>query len=409
MNAATDLRQSRGLALAKSTRIKNVNGALWIVPSATHSGTYVVDANAQTCTCPDHEDRRVRCKHQWAVSFVRHEVVEADGSKVVRETLSVTYRQDWPRYNKAQVYEKEHVGVLLKSLCAGIEQPVKANLRGRPRLPLADVVHGALLKTFGGLSGRRSSSDLRDCHAKGLVSVAPHYNSIFSYLERPEIQPLLTSLVEETAAPLKRIEKDFATDSTGFATSTYYRWFDAKYGEEKSEKRWVKLHANVGVITNVIAAAKVTAGNDADAPELPALIEATAKRFNVAEVSADKAYLSHKNLAAIEKVGAKPFIPFKINSQADGSAAWERMHAYFTLNKDVFLRCYHKRSNVETTFFMIKKKFGSAVRAKGETAQMNEVLCKVVCHNLSVLTHAFYELGIEASFWEPSVSGETAQ
>lgn len=59
---------------------------------------------------------------------------------------------------------------------------------------------------------------------------------------------------------------------------------------------------------------------------------------------------------------------------------------------------YHKRSNVESTFSAIKRKFGAAVRSKRFTAQVNEILCKVLCHNLSCLVHAMRELGIEPSF-----------
>ncbi len=49
------------------------------------------------------------------------------------------------------------------------------------------------------------------------------------------------------------------------------------------------------------------------------------------------------------------------------------------------LNLYHKRSNVESTFSMMKRKFGDAVRSKSDTAMVNEVLCKVLAHNLCVL------------------------
>jgi hypothetical protein len=48
---------------------------------------------------------------------------------------------------------------------------------------------------------------------------------------------------------------------------------------------------------------------------------------------------------------------------------------------------------------MIKAKFGSSVRAKTPTAQVNEVLCKVLCHNICVLIQSIYELGLEPTFW----------
>ena len=36
--------------------------------------------------------------------------------------------------------------------------------------------------------------------------------------------------------------------------------------------------------------------------------------------------------------------------------------------------------------------------AKPVTAQTNEVLCKILAHNLIVLVHAMHELGIEPDF-----------
>ena len=54
---------------------------------------------------------------------------------------------------------------------------------------------------------------------------------------------------------------------------------------------------------------------------------------------------------------------------------------------------------METTFSMVKAKFGGAVRAKTPTAQVNEALLKFLCHNIVVLVQSIYELGIETAFW----------
>ena len=67
-------------------------------------------------------------------------------------------------------------------------------------------------------------------------------------------------------------------------------------------------------------------------------------------------------------------------------------------NREEFLQHYHKRSNVETTFHMIKSKFGDSIRSKTETAQVNEVLLKILCHNICVVIQEMNELGIEANF-----------
>ena len=47
---------------------------------------------------------------------------------------------------------------------------------------------------------------------------------------------------------------------------------------------------------------------------------------------------------------------------------------------------------------MVKRKFGDSVRAKTDTAMINEVLCKFVAHNLCVLNQEEHELGIESEF-----------
>ena len=163
------------------------------------------------------------------------------------------------------------------------------------------------------------------------MAKAPRYNTLFDYIEKPELAPLLTTLVEESAAPLACIESRFAADSTGFGTVGYRRWYDQKYGHELKEHGWVKAHAMVGTLTNVVTGVTVTDWKANDSPELPALVAATERRFSMTDVSADKAYLSHANLAAIEAAGAVPYIPFKINSQGEGPVASmkpRRWHCY---------------------------------------------------------------------------------
>jgi hypothetical protein len=49
---------------------------------------------------------------------------------------------------------------------------------------------------------------------------------------------------------------------------------------------------------------------------------------------------------------------------------------------------------------MIKAKFGERLRCKTTAAQINEVLCKVLAHNLCMLVQSMYELGVDAAFGE---------
>jgi transposase len=147
----------------------------------------------------------------------------------------------------------------------------------------------------------------------------------------------------------------------------------------------------------------VTDSRGADSPQFAGLVKATGRNFVMNEVSADKAYLSSDNLQVVADHDAQPYIMFKANStsrQPHHSAIWNRMFHWYSFNQKRFMESYHKRSNVETTFSMIKAKFGDRLRSKTRTAQINEALCKVLAHNLCCLIQSMYELGIEPTFWQ---------
>ncbi|HVZ88087.1 MAG TPA: transposase [Polyangia bacterium] len=394
-----DTRQQKGLVLAKGAR--HIAGSTWTVPSQSNeAGAYSVDADKATCTCPDFELRRQRCKHLFAVEFSRTVETASDGTTTVTEKVTVTrktYVQDWPNYNAAQVAEKDTVQDLLRGLCDGIHTPAHPG-RGRKPISLSDAAYAMTMKVYTTMSARRASTDIKACAESGKLSRAVSFSSVLDYFDNPAMTPVLIRLIEESAKPLASIETSFAIDSTGFGTHVYRRWYDAKYGKEMAESVWLKAHVVTGVTTNIVTSVNVTDSASHDSPQLPALLSSTAQRFQIAEMSGDKGYLSNANLTAIEAVGAVPFVPFKSNSKGEGSPAWRRMWAHFLMRQEDFLAHYHKRSNVESTFSAIKRKFGGAVRSKRFVAQRNEILCKLICHNLSVLVHAMHELGIQPSF-----------
>jgi len=64
------------------------------------------------------------------------------------------------------------------------------------------------------------------------------------------------------------------------------------------------------------------------------------------------------------------------------------------------MKHYHQRSNVESAFSMMKRKFGSYLKARSSVGRENEVLCKALCHNICVLIQEMFELGIKVDFRE---------
>jgi len=198
---------------------------------------------------------------------------------------------------------------------------------------------------------------------------------------------------------LKSVESDFAVDSSGFSTSRFVKWFNKKYGYESGNQEWVKVHLMCGVNTHVVTSAEISGWMAHDTNYFKPLVEATNQNFQIAEISADKGYLSHDNVNPVNQIHAKPYIPFKTNTiKPFGNSAWARMYHQYMYHNERFMEHYHKRSNVESVFSMIKAKFGDSIRSKSDSGQVNEVLCKVLDHNICVLIQSIHELGIEPNF-----------
>jgi len=404
-------REQRGLIIAARAKLQRTeDGKRWFVPSQTEGchNTYTVkpDPAKPHCTCPDFTARGLRCKHIFAVEIVtKREYIDDGETQTYTETVTVkqTYKQEWSAYNAAQVNEKSEFQKLLHELCKGIGEP--SQKMGRPRLPFEDMIFAAAFKVYSTVSGRRFMSDLRDAHAKGYISKLPCYNSIFNYFEDETLTPYLKMLIEESSLPLQTVESDFAVDSSGFSTCRFVQWVQAKHHDPKllEAREWIKVHLMCGVKTNVVTAVEITDRYAGDSPQFAGLVKTTGRNFTMAQVSADKAYSSSQNLQVVADHDAQPFIAFKANTvsrKPHHTAIWNRMFHFYSYNQTRFMRCYHKRSNVETTFHMIKSKFGDSLRSKTKTAQINEALCKVLAHNLCCLIQSMYELGIEPTFWE---------
>ena len=408
-----DAREQRGLVIAAKCKIEKAQRGAYYVPSQSRSGTrYRVEPAAGRCDCPDHSELGLTCKHIHAVRYVIERERNADGSTTVTETLTVTetveqtvrktYRQDWPAYNRAQAVEKDRVQELLADLCRDIPEPEH---RGRGRKPhsVRDSVFSMVFKVYSTLSARRFSSDLREAHRRGFLSRPVPGLKVAVMMENPEFAPVLKLLVAKSALPLRAVETDFAIDSSGFGSSRSETWIDEKYGVPRRKAVWVKCHIACGVKTNVVTAVRILDKDSHDCPQFTPLVKETADGFTIGEVSADKAYVSYDNFETVAGFNGEAFIAFKFGTTAAGGGSFAKMFHYFKFKQEEYLAHYHKRSNVESTFSMIKRKFGGEVRCRTDAAMKNEVFCKLIAHNLCVLVQEQHELGIAPLFFpEPT-------
>lgn len=394
-----NLRQQKGMEIAKQKTIKTTKDG-WLVKSQVSDNCYKV-TDEFVCNCPDAEKRGVTCKHAYAVRYFLE--VERDTPQGTQtEKVRLTYKQAWKAYTGAQCAEVKLFDKLLSDLVESVEEPEQG--MGRPRVPLKEQVFCAIQKVYSQLSSRRAKSLFVNAEERQQIGKAPCYNMVNVVLNRKDITPILYELLTISASPLKDVDIDFAIDSSGFRTTCFNSYCQDKYSLER-EHKWLKAHISTGTKTNIVAALEITNGEANDSPQFKPLVMTTNEAgFKVSEMSADKAYNSRDNYDAVQSVGGRGFIPFKSNStgKARGSLLWKKMFHYFQLNQEEFLQHYHKRSNVESTFAAIKKKFGETLKSKNRVAQENELICKFIAYNMTVVIHEMYELGIKADFCSQS-------
>lgn len=305
---------------------------------------------------------------------------------------------NWSLYNKSQTREKILFLHLLKELCDLI--PDQKHDKGRKPEDTGNQIFCMCAKTYLNTSSRRLISELELCRRNQYIDKVPHFNSVLNYFNNPYLRDVLKELIELSSLPLLNIEKKFAVDSTGFSMRILHeRWSFSRQAHSKHHL-YRKAHICYGVLTNIATSCIVTKGSANDAPYLEPLVDNTAKYFKIEEVTADKAYSSRKNLNVIYNHGAMPFIPFRSNATSNkrGSMIWYNMYQFFKHNQEEFMKRYHLRSNSETGFWMIKQRFGDIIKTKTDQSQENEILCKVLCHNICVLIQEMFLMDVQIDF-----------
>ena len=192
-------------------------------------------------------------------------------------------------------------------------------------------------------------------------------------------------------------------DSTGFSTCTYERWFDHKWGKERSRQKWTKLHAMTGVLTNIVTAAMISDGHANDTTFMRPLLASTQGNFPMREVSADKAYCSKSNMATIEEVGATPYIPFRgslpsvqapMPGLEEGVSIFRKMQYLFAYRPrhvpGAIPQAVERRMHVLHDQAEVRRSPAVKVRDRADERD----LCKVIAHNLCVLIACVHEMGM---------------
>lgn len=273
---------------------------------------------------------------------------------------------------------------------------------GRPPNNLSDMLVCLLIwRKFPSLDVRDAKSFLDFLVFFGVIDVkVPCFKTLYNYNNNPEIRTYLDELIGMTSEPMKKIEKDFATDMTGTKTKTFTSWFSIRVGEKIEKRDHISSHITTGVKSNIVTAVDINVKAGKDNVIMRKHVDLTNKNFQIREWSGDNKYWSKENCRKIRDIGAKGwFWP-----QNNFSGRYVKCGVFNIMSRALLkgdkeaLKSYHKRSNAESTIHSKKAKLGDFVRAKLDTGKEQEEHLKWVNYNFSVLGRALYEWGIVPGF-----------
>ena len=265
-----------------------------------------------------------------------------------------------------------------------------------------------VLKEFEKKDYRGVAALLADCsdlrQAIGLRFV-PHFTTLQKasrrLLKLTHVRPLL----ERTVRLIHRRRRNVAYaagDSSGFDArhaSRYFIWRrDNRKDDEKrlkkrrSYKRFGKLMLIVCCQSHAILAAVASEGPTPDIDQLDEVVAELPASARVKHMVLDAGFDSgHNHRLLREQLGIRSTIPPE-HGRPPKDPETLPSDKYRRRMKTHFNRAaYRRRPQVETVFSMLKRNFGSALRAKTRHGRRRDLRLRVLTHNIALaLLRVFY-------------------
>lgn len=313
------------------------------------------------------------------------------------------YPRNFPIIYAAARSEKLMFFRILKDVVDYLDIPDRYNGNGRPKANIKDMLKCICIQQYCGLSHWRIESELKIAKQLKIIDNVYRKSAICKYLNDPTISIYLHKIYQTIAVPIAEVEIVAGCDASGM--SVQYgrrRWVEIR-DDHQLHKDYKKLHIISGTMSNAVYFAIITDGTVHESPQLKFLLEGIKNKFSFQRLVADPGYLSRANADLISENGMQPIILPKKNTTSinkGSSGAWGKMIWFFKNNYEMFLMYYHARSNVESTFSMLKRKFGYEVRSKSMIGQTNEILARIVCLNASILGEVMLEFNLHPKFMD---------
>ena len=252
-----------------------------------------------------------------------------------------------------------------------------------------------VLKIFFKTDYRGVAAILNDspdlCKAFGLATV-PHFTTLqkaskkllrFSIADR-----LLEATVKSATKKNDTIELA-AIDSTGLESGHVSRYFVKRRSREPNRyqtttyRRWPKLAIVCDCSNHLILSAITIRGPSPDINQFCKTLKPCMEKFRIKYLLADAGYDSEANHTYAREVHQiKTTIPPK---HGRPTTKLPKTKYRREMRTDFDKETYGQRWQVETVFSMIKRNFGSALRARRYWSQCREMMLLALTHNIAII------------------------
>jgi len=233
----------------------------------------------------------------------------------------------------------------------------------------------------------------------------PHFTTLHKAAQRllcnKFADKLLVSTIKRLVKGKEAIELT-AIDSTGLDSNYVSRYFVRRRRSKHPEiwedaiySRFPKLAVICDCSNHAILSVMTTRGPSVDVNQFREPLKPAAERVKIKHILADAGYDSEPNHEyARETYNIQTTIPAKAGRPGYNYPKGKyRREMRTNFNKEI----YGQRWQVETVFSMIKRNYGSALRARNIESQAREMMLLVLTHNIAIIQlmkELFYRAGL---------------
>ena len=178
-----------------------------------------------------------------------------------------------------------------------------------------------------------------------------------------------------------------AIDATGLETrhaSTHFQRRCGTLAKNAWHAAWPKLTAVVDAATHLITGVCIGQGPSQDSPQFPEAMRQAAANLKPTRVLADKGYdAEHNHMLCRKELGIRS-TAIALNRRGTGRK-WPKTYYRKMMKKRFPKRQYRQRAQAESAFSRHKRRLGSALTARSEPTQENELRFRVLVHNLMIM------------------------